>query len=92
MKQALYYTNLLPMLPLINRKVGSRALFKNCASFVAVCFAALTITLTCYTPSAKADAIYHAFDECFANIKAELPKIQASGYNYIQVSPPNKTA
>lgn len=80
------------MLPLINRKVGSRALFKNCATFVAVCFAALTITLTCYTPSAKADAIYHAFDECFANIKAELPKIQASGYNYIQVSPPNKTA
>ncbi|MFM8008305.1 MAG: hypothetical protein ACKO86_25985, partial [Dolichospermum sp.] len=69
-----------------------RSLFKNCASFVAVCFAALTITLTCYTPSAKADVIYHAFDECFASIKAELPKIKDAGYNYIQVSPPNKTA
>ena len=69
-----------------------RSLFKNCASFVAVCFAALIITLTCYTPSAKADVIYHAFDECFASIKAELPKIKDAGYNYIQVSPPNTTA
>jgi alpha-amylase len=68
------------------------SLFKNCANFVAAFCAFLIIALTSYTPAAKADVIYHAFDECFANVKAELPKIQAAGYNYIQVSPPNKTA
>ncbi|MEC4984671.1 MAG: alpha-amylase family glycosyl hydrolase [Oscillatoria sp. PMC 1068.18] len=40
---------------------------------------------------AKADVIYHAFDECFANIKAELPRIKEAGYTHIQISPPNKT-
>lgn len=69
-----------------------RSFFKNCVRFVAICCVTLTIANTFYIPSAKADVIYHAFDECFGNIKAELPKIKAAGYNYIQVSPPNKTA
>ena len=65
--------------------------FKKCASFLAIFLVALTMAFSFSTP-AKADAIYHAFDECFANIKAELPQIKEAGYDYIQVSPPNKTA
>ena len=65
---------------------------KNCTNFIAAFCAFLIVALTCYIPPAKADAIYHAFDECFANIKAELPQIKEAGYDYIQVSPPNKTA
>ncbi len=66
--------------------------FKHCATFVAICFAASTIALTSYAPSAQADIIYHAFDECFANVKTKLPEIKAAGYDYIQISPANKTA
>ncbi|HLO87961.1 MAG TPA: alpha-amylase family glycosyl hydrolase [Nostocaceae cyanobacterium] len=66
--------------------------FRNCLTFAIVFCTALTIALTSYTRSAQADVIYHAFDECFADVKAKLPIIKAAGYNYIQVSPPNKTA
>ncbi len=61
-------------------------------TLVCACFIAVVIGFTWNTAPAKADVIYHAFDECFTNVKDELPKIKAAGYNYIQVSPPNKTA
>ncbi|MGK7941572.1 MAG: alpha-amylase family glycosyl hydrolase [Crocosphaera sp.] len=51
----------------------------------------IIIGLTFNDSPAKADVIYHAFDECFANIKAEVPQIEAAGYSHIQISPPNQT-
>ncbi|MBU6344976.1 MULTISPECIES: alpha-amylase family glycosyl hydrolase [Cylindrospermopsis] len=66
--------------------------FKNCVVFVTAFCIVLTVAGSSFTRSAQADVIYHAFDECFNNIKDKVPQIKAAGYNYIQVSPPNKTA
>ncbi len=68
-----------------------RSFYKNCTTFVAICFIASTIAFTSYIPSAKADVIYQAFDMCYQDIKANLPKIKDEGYTYIQVSPPETT-
>lgn len=55
------------------------------------CFLVLAIGFNSNATSAKADAIYHAFDECLANVEAKLPEIEEAGYAYIQISPPNTT-
>ena len=68
-----------------------RSFFKHCATFVAICFAASTMALTSYVPSAQAAVIYQAFDMCYQNIKADLSKLKDEGYTYIQVSPPQTT-
>lgn len=50
--------------------------------------------LTCclfLAPTASADVIYQAFNERFAAIEAKLGKLDALGYEYVQVSPPQKS-
>lgn len=64
--------------------------FRRCITLV-VYFTTLTITLLHYTPPAKADVIYQAFDMCYQDIKAKLPQLKDNGYSYIQVSPPQTT-
>ena len=55
------------------------------------CFLALVIGFYSNATPAKADAIYHAFDQCLVDVKADLPKIKEAGYTDIQISPPNAT-
>ncbi len=61
-------------------------------NLVRVGLIAVTTGITSEVAPAKADVIYHAFDECFADVKTKLPKIQKAGYTHIQISPANKTA
>ncbi len=65
--------------------------FSSLVTLFCSCLLAVSIGLTSNAAPAKADVIYHAFDECFANITAKLPEVEAAGYNYIQISPPNQT-
>jgi alpha-amylase len=65
--------------------------FRNCVNLAIAFSIALTIAFTSYTSSAKADIIYQAFDMCYQDIKAQLPKLKSEGYTYIQVSPPQTT-
>lgn len=65
--------------------------FRSLLSFVCAGFLSLIMGLTWNPAPAQADVIYHAFDECFANVTAKLPEIQAAGYTHIQISPPNQT-
>jgi alpha-amylase len=65
--------------------------FRSCIPLIVVYCTTLTITLLYYTPPAKADVIYQAFDMCYQDIKAKLPQLKDNGYTYIQVSPPQTT-
>lgn len=65
--------------------------FRSFIKFICVCLIGVMIGITLNVTPAKADVIYHAFDECFANVTAKLPEIQAAGYTHIQISPPNET-
>ena len=67
-----------------------RACLKHFAYLVSICCFALLITI-CYTPSVKADVIYHAFNMPFQEIKTKLPELKDIGYTYIQISPPEKS-
>ncbi|NEO54877.1 MAG: alpha-amylase [Okeania sp. SIO3B5] len=69
----------------------NRLAFSFLITWVCTCFLAVIIGLTSNPTPAKADVIYHAFDECFANIQAKLPEIKEAGYTHIQISPPYKT-
>lgn len=59
--------------------------------FLCLGFLTLAIAFTFQVNSARADAIYHAFDECLVDVTAELADIQAAGYTHVQVSPINAT-
>jgi alpha-amylase len=65
--------------------------FRALTQLVCACFLAVTIGFTWNIAPAKADVIYHAFDECFTNVIAKLPDIKAAGYTHVQISPANQT-
>ncbi|NET36462.1 MAG: alpha-amylase [Cyanothece sp. SIO1E1] len=41
--------------------------------------------------AAKADVIYQAFNLSFQEVKAKIPELRDQGYQYIQISPPQKS-
>lgn len=59
--------------------------FKTCTILTLVF---LVCFLTGLIPPANADVIYHAFNEPFDQIRAEIPQLKEQGYTYIQISPP----
>ena len=63
----------------------------NLCAYLASVFCAVLLIITCYALPVQADVIYHAFDQKFQDIKAELPELKDIGYTYIQVSPVQKS-
>lgn len=57
-------------------------------SFFYALSAALSLGLA---TQSKADVIYQAFEETFANVTSKLPKLKELGYTYVQVSPVAKS-
>lgn len=72
------------------RKKNSLA-FRSLVRLLCTGVLALIIGFNWNATPAKAEAIYHAFDACLADVQAKLPEIQEAGYTHIQISPPNKT-
>jgi len=72
-------------------KVTPHLMAKNLLKILIACCLTLTIAISYSIAPAKADVIYQAFDMCYQDIKAELPKLKEEGFTYIQVSPPQTT-
>ncbi|MBO1350849.1 MAG: hypothetical protein EBE86_027330 [Hormoscilla sp. GUM202] len=65
--------------------------FSSLVTWLCTGLIALMIGFNSNAAPAKAEAIYHAFDECLADVQAKLPEIQEAGYTYIRNFPPNAT-